>query len=308
MLVDMWEKVMEALDGGQSTAILLGVDYEKAFNRMEHAVCLDKLRQLGASNGSVALVKAFLQDRSMTIKIGDHQADPVKIVRGSPQGSVLGFLLYCVTTQLLTHDLRNRLMPGRQDGEVDATAAFLYVDDTTLFDAVPMAQAVWHCTTNRTEEVFMQPRIGSDFDKLTARADIDIGMAINGKKSQLLVISPPNGCNTSATIATRQGHTIDSVDKMKLVGFTFGSSPGAGAHVESIGDKYAVKKWMLYHLKDAGFRGEPLYKLYCCYVRSTMEYCLPVYHPMLTQGQEEYLERLQRHALRICFGYERPVE
>ena len=129
-----------------------------------------------------------------------------------------------------------------------------------------------------------------------------------GEKTQLLVISPPNGCITSATIATRQGHTIDSVDTMKLVGFTFGSSPGAGAHVESIGDKYAVKKWMLYHLRDAGFKGEPLYKLYCCYVSSTMEYCSPVYHPMLTQGQEDYLERLQRHALRICFGYDRPVE
>ena len=34
---------------------------------------------------------------------------------------------------------------------------------------------------------------------------------------------------------------IDSVDRMKLAGLTFGSSPVAGAHVESIWDKYAVK-------------------------------------------------------------------
>ena len=127
------------------------------------------------------------RDRSMTIRIGEHQADPVKIVRGSPQGSVLGCLLYCVTTQLLTHDLRNRLVPGGQEGEEDCTAAFLYVDDTTLFDAVPMTQVVRHCTTNKTKEVFMQPRIGGDFDELADRAE-DIGMAINGKKTQLLVL------------------------------------------------------------------------------------------------------------------------
>ena len=129
---------------------------------MEHAVCLERLQQLGASEGSVALVKAFLWDRS----IGDHHADPVKIVRGSPQGSVLGCLLYCVTTKLLTHDLRNqtRLVPGGQEGEEDCMAAFLYVDDTTLFDAVPMTQAVRHCTTNKTKEMFMQPRIGGNFD------------------------------------------------------------------------------------------------------------------------------------------------
>ena len=234
---------------------------------MEHAVCPERLQQLGASEGSIALVRAFLQDRSMTIKICDHSADPIKIVRGSPQGSVLGCLLYCVTTQLLTKDLRGQqgLLPIAPDERVDKLDAFLYVDDTTLFDAVPMSQAVRHCTTSRTEEVFLQPLIGGDFDELSSRAD-DIGMAINGKKTQQLVISPPNGCHTSATIATRGGDTIESVNTMKLVGFTFGSSPGAGPHVEAIGGKYARKKWMLYHLRDAGFKGEPLYKLYCCYV------------------------------------------
>lgn len=90
MLIDMWQKVMEALEGGKNAAVLLGVDYEKAFNRMEHSVCLDRLRQLGASEGSVALVKAFLQDRTMTITVEGHKATPVQIVHGSPQGSVLG--------------------------------------------------------------------------------------------------------------------------------------------------------------------------------------------------------------------------
>lgn len=28
-----------------------------------------------------------------------------------------------------------------------------------------------------------------------------------------------------------------------------------------------------------------------------------VYHSLIKQGQEQQLERLQRHALRVCFGY-----
>ena len=260
--------------------------------------------QLGASAGSVALVKAFLEDRTMTISIEGYKASAVKILRGSPQGSVLGCLLYCVTTQLLTRDLRGGHIGQLPGG--DGSTAFLYVDDTTLFDSAPMADAIRHCTTARTEEEFQQLPIAGDLDELTERAS-DIGMAMNGRKTQLLVISPPNGCNTSAVIATRTGETISSVDKMKLVGFTFGSSPGVGAHVKSIGEKYGRKKWMLYHLRDAGFRGFHLFKLYCCYVRSMIEFCFPVYHPLLNQGQELYLERLQRHALRVCFGYDRPV-
>ena len=170
-----------------------------------------------------------------------------------------------------------------------------------------MSQTIKHYTTSQAREEFQQPQIVGDFDELSSRA-ADIGMVINGKKTQLLVISPPNGCMTSAIAATRNGDTISSVNTMKLVGFTFGSSPSAEAHVAAIGEKYGRKKWMLHHLRDSGFAGKHLYKLYCCYVRSVIEYCSPVYHSLLTQGQELYLERLQRHALRVCFGYHRPVE
>ena len=69
MLVDIWERVLLALEGGRNAAVLLGVDYEKAFNRMEHAACIEQLRKLGASDGSVALVRAFLENRTMKISI-----------------------------------------------------------------------------------------------------------------------------------------------------------------------------------------------------------------------------------------------
>ena len=65
---------------------------------------------------------------------------------------------------------------------------------------------------------------------------------------------------------------------------------------------------MLHNLHDAGFRGPDLFRLYCCYVRSVIEYCLPVLHPMLSGSQSNRLERLHRHAVRTCFGYEVPVK
>lgn len=68
------------------------------------------------------------------------------------------------------------------------------------------------------------------------------------------------------------------------------------------------KKWMLHHLSEAGFKGQHLYKLYCCYIRSIIEYGSPVYHSLLNGAQELRLERLQRHALRVCFGYHRPIK
>ena len=43
----------------------LHYDYEKAFNRMKHAHCFEQLTRLGASLGSLSLVRSFLEDRKI---------------------------------------------------------------------------------------------------------------------------------------------------------------------------------------------------------------------------------------------------
>ena len=126
-------------------------------------------------------------------------------------------------------------------------------------------------------------------------------MKINAKKTQLLVIAPTNGCETSAVINV-DGHCVESVETLKLVGFTFGNKAGAAAHVEAITDKVRNKMWMLYKLREAGFREQHLFKLYCVYLRTVVEHCSVVYHSMLTAGQSQELERIQRLAVRICYG------
>ena len=130
-------------------------------------------------------------------------------------------------------------------------------------------------------------------------------MKVNALKIQLLIIGPRNGHVNMATISSRTGKQIRSVQELKLVGFTFGAEPGVGAHVGYVSERFRRRVWMLYHLRKAGFRGRPLYALYCVYIRSVIEYCSAVYHSMLTKGQAEDLERLQRLAIRICFNFVR---
>ena len=47
------------------------------------------------------MVKSFLEGRRMKMRLGDASSDLVAILRGSPQGNVLGPILYCATTQRL---------------------------------------------------------------------------------------------------------------------------------------------------------------------------------------------------------------
>ena len=46
-------------------------------------------------------------------------------------------------------------------------------------------------------------------------------------------------------------------------------------------------------------------KLYCSLVRSVLEYSSVTYYSMLTKGQENKLEKIQKKCLRCIFGYEK---
>ena len=176
----------------------------------------------------------------------------------------------------------------------------MYVDDTTLVDVVETSDAVLHISTAPTIARMDDLALERDLQMLSGRAQ-DINMKINAKKTQLLVISPPNGYKAAASIRAG-GEDIQSVNRLKLVGFTSGSDPGVGQHVGAVEDKLKKKIWMLYKLRSAGIKGAPLYRLYCCYLPAIVEYCSVVYHSKLTRGQAWDLERLQRLAIRISFG------
>ena len=241
----------------------------------------------------------------MTINIKGHQAvSPVAIKRGSPQGSVLGCLLYCVTTQSLTKGLRGE---DAGAGGADKPEVFMYVDDTILVDGVRVEVATLHLSAGTTRAHFDNLALEGDLKLLGERAE-DMNMKINTKKTQLLLINPQNSMLSSASISTWGGESVSSIDSHKLVGFTFGNKPGAAAHLVYIGDRFRRRIWMIFHLRKAGFRGRTLYRLYCVYLRSIVEYCSVAYHGMLTTEQELELERLHRLAIKVCFGFGLPTD
>ena len=98
LLVDLMDSILAPLEEG-GAAVVLGVDFEKAFNRLDHNECLKQLKELGAADATISLVRSFLTRRSMRVRIGNHLSNPKSLKGGSPQGSILGCLLYCLATQ-----------------------------------------------------------------------------------------------------------------------------------------------------------------------------------------------------------------
>ena len=362
LLVDLIDKIYASVDTGDPV-VLLGVDFEKAFNRLDHWECIKQLRKLGASDSSIQLIRSFLSGRKVRAKIMGQLSTPRGLNGGSPQGSILGCLLYCLTTQQLDESLCNeeevrmaadRYARGNQLNESDdssmdgspAGAGFdllseefwpadspgdssperlgagpdinagqeplvaqgpvmmvKYVDDTTVVETVPKASTTKHFTTRTTVEHVPAIRIENFMIGLLDKTN-DIGMRVNCHKTQLLCISPANGCDSRAEIVAG-GVTISAVKTVKLLGYMIGSSPGAEAQCVYIRERFRARFWSLIHLKRAGFDGMDLFKLYISFVRPILECNSVIFHPMLTRKQCHEIELMQKRVAKLCFGFHR---
>ena len=70
---------------------------------MDHKACVYALAEKGASNQSIKMVSAFLQNRTMQIKSGAKLSKERKMNGGSPQGTKLGGFLFCITVDDIVH-------------------------------------------------------------------------------------------------------------------------------------------------------------------------------------------------------------
>ena len=96
-LVHLWQLVLEGLEDPRAAAILTGIDYAKAFNRLDFACCLRALASNGASNELISLVASFLMSRTMSVKVGQQFSAPRVVLGEVPQGSILGVFLFNAT-------------------------------------------------------------------------------------------------------------------------------------------------------------------------------------------------------------------
>ena len=93
VLIRLSEDCRKALDDGQSVGIV-AIDLSKAFDCMPHGLLLAKLKAYGFSQNACQLLKSYLVNRLQRVKIGDTFSQWQTNIKGVPQGSILGPLLF----------------------------------------------------------------------------------------------------------------------------------------------------------------------------------------------------------------------
>ena len=101
-------------------AILVLLDYSRAFDCANHDIILAKLKSIGFSNSALNWINSYLTDRLQRVKTQSGISNWIKLLNGVPQGSILGPLLCTI----LLMDLKDSIKHCKYH---------LYADDTQIF-------------------------------------------------------------------------------------------------------------------------------------------------------------------------------
>ena len=70
------------------------MDLSKAYECLPHDLLIAKLAAYGFDNKALALITVYLVNRLQRVKIGSNFNSYLEILRGIPQGSILGPILF----------------------------------------------------------------------------------------------------------------------------------------------------------------------------------------------------------------------
>ena len=265
-LIKLCVDLRRALDSGRF-AVLLLMDLSKAFDCLPHDLMAAKLIAYGMSPEAVQLLISYLRGRKQRVRIGEYTSDWMNLLKGVPQGSILGPCLF----NLFLNDLMFALKHTNPTN---------YADDNTL------------CAISD----FLQEAI----QKLVADGNISIDwfspndMQANPSKFQFLTT---NDCNISLSI---YGATIEQDKVVKLLGVHIDNKLDFKFHVSEVCRKAGRQLNALRRQsKLLNFRARM--KVFNSFIRAHLNFC-PLVWVNRNKTDLSRLEKVQERALRLVFN------
>ena len=113
-LLEHHQQILKILEAG-NTADVVYLDFAKAFDKVDHATVLGKLRSVGIAGNLLKWISSFLVGRKQTLVVEGTKSEEMYVNSGVPQGSVLGPLLFLVQIADIDTDLEKATLSSFAD-------------------------------------------------------------------------------------------------------------------------------------------------------------------------------------------------
>ena len=215
-LINITETIREALDKGK-LACGVFVDFQKAFDTVNHNILLNKLNHYGIRGIANNWFKSYLTNREQFVSVLGYDSNRMIMKHGVPQGSVLGPLLFLV----YINDLHIA---------INSSTTYHFADDTNLLliDENPHA---------------IQSKLNRDLKSLYKWL-LANKISLNATKTELVIFRKPSTKTPTLNLKIN-GTRISPSNNIKYLGVLLDEFLNGDAHCNQLQGKLNRAKGMI---------------------------------------------------------------
>ena len=205
---DLVSNVDRALNRNHRQTDVIIMDFAKAFDMVPHRRLLYKLDYYGIRGSTHKWITSWLSGRSQKVELDGQASDPVPVLSGVPQGSILGPVLFLIFINDLPENIRSSVR--------------LFADDCVLY---------------RNIESPMDCQILQDDLNSLAQWETDWQMKFNVAKCHSMRVTwhPPD--MHIQFYYTLHQQILEQVQSAKYLGLTITDDLDWGQHISEISAK-----------------------------------------------------------------------
>lgn len=246
-------------------------DTHKAFDTVPHAGLRRRLSSLAIPSNLVNLLCNYLQGRSSVVKVGDAISEEYPMLRGVPQGSILGPLLFII---YIDQVFETQLSEG--------AGLVMFADD--LQYTKPLMGAEDHADVNRDLRAIEEKY-----------RSLDLTLNARKTKAMIMCLNQP----TTDIELSINGTAIEKVTQLKYLGVHLDPKLSYANHVHTISTKCkqamgalsrATRKWIPKSIFE---------KIYKATIEPIASYAIEAWYPSQVCLQNT-AERIRKFAARLC--------
>lgn len=132
--VKLTEAIINYAEFEEENGVIVALDQEKAYDRIQHKYLLASLEQANFPNHFINIVRTLYSDAYTSVIINGVKSSRYKVTRGVRQGDPLSCLLFNLAIEPLAQMIRKSELKGfKCVGREYRVIVSLFADDTTVY-------------------------------------------------------------------------------------------------------------------------------------------------------------------------------